>query len=233
MDRKTRKNLKTDKFALEVTNIFDWAALHKKEVIRYGCIVLVVAAIAAGTYFYIRYRAGVRQEALAAALKIDGANVGQNAQPGMLIFPTQEDKDKAWDKAFTDVAAKYHGTEEGAIAEIYLAARDVDKGDLANAAKRYQDVMDSAPVAYASMARMSFAQVLAGEGKTADAEKLLREAIAKPSVTVSKDEATIQLALITCKSQPDEARKMLEPLRTDRTAVSRAAVQALSDCAAK
>ncbi len=50
-----------------------------------------------------------------------------------------------------------------------------------------------------------------------------------PSVTVSKEEATIQLALLIGKTKQDEARKLLEPLRTGRTAISRAAVQALGD----
>ena len=61
------------------------------------------------------------------------------------------------------------------------------------------------------------------------AEKTLRDLVAHPTVTVSKDEAQIRLALLIGKKNPDEARKMLEPMRTERTAVSRAAVQALGE----
>ena len=233
MKRITRKNLKSDKFAQEVTTIWDWTAEHKDEVVRYGSIGLAVVLLVAGIFYYIRYQAGVREEALAAALKIDGGSVGGSPQPGMLQFATQEEKDKAWQKAFTDVAAKYHGTQEGGIAEMYLASAAADKGDLTGAEKRYLDVVDSAPSAYASMARMALAETYEAQGKNAEAEKILRDAMAHPTVTVSKEEATIQLAMLTCKSKPDEARKMLEPLRAGRTAVSRAAVQALGDCAAK
>lgn len=229
MKRITRKNLKSDKFAQEVSSIWDWTGEHKAIVVRYGSIALVVVLLAAGVFYYMRYQAGARQDALAAALKIDGANVGGQAQPGMMQFATQDEKDKAWQKAFNDVAGKYHGTQEGAIAEMYLASAAVDKGDLPGAEKRYLDVVNTAPKPYASMARIALAQTYDADGKTAEAEKLLRDAVAHPTVTVSKEEATIQLAMLIGKSNPDEARKMLEPLRAGRTAVSRAAVQALGD----
>lgn len=229
MDRKTRKNLKSDKFAQEVTTIWDWIAEHKSEVIRYGSIGAAVVLIGVGIFYYQRHQTNVREDALAAALRIDNAGVGANPMPGMLNFPTQQEKDKAWEKAFTEVATKYHGTQEGAIAEMYLASQADDKGNLAEAEKRYKDVMDSAPKPYASMAAVALAQVYAGDGKLDEAEKLLRDYIAHPTVTVSKDEATIELAQIIAQKNPEEARKLLEPLRTSRTAISRAAVQELGD----
>ncbi len=231
MDRKTRKNLKSDKFAQEVTTIWDWIAEHQKEVIRYGSIGAAVVLIGVGIFYYQRHQATVREDALAAALRIDNASVGANPMAGMLNFPTQAEKDQAWQKAFVEVASKYHGTQEGAIAEMYLASQADDQGNLAEAEKRYQDVMDSAPKAYASMAALALAQAYAADGKLDQAEKLLRDYIAHPTVTLSKDEATVELADIIAKKNPEEARKMLEPLRTSRTAISRAAVQSLGDLA--
>lgn len=230
MDRITRKNLKTDKFAQEVSHTFDFLTEHSAEAKRYGAIALAVILIAVGTYLYMRHQAGVREEALSQAFRLDDATVGNAPQqPGGLHFQTEDQKDKARVKAFSDLAAKYHGTQEGAIAALYLASDVADKGNLAEAERRYKDVMDSAPKAYSSMARMALAHVYAAEGKIAEAEKLLRSAVANPTVTVSKEDATIQLALFLAKKNPDEARKLLEPLRTARTAVSRAAVQALGE----
>ena len=40
--RITRKKLKSDQFAEEVSTIWDWTAEHKSEVIRYGAIGLAV-----------------------------------------------------------------------------------------------------------------------------------------------------------------------------------------------
>lgn len=233
MDRHTRKDLKTDKFAQEVTHTFEFLTHHTAEVKRYGAIALVVVALAAGIFYYTRYQTGVRQDALSKALRIDDAGVGTtpppNQPPGALMYATAAEKDQARTKAFSDLVAKYHGTQEGAIAQMYLASDCVDKGNLAEGEKRYKDVADTAPGPYASMARMSLARVYEAEGKNAEAEKILRQAVAHPTITVSKEQATIQLALFIAKTNPAEARKMLEPLRTERTAVSRAAVQAMGE----
>jgi len=74
---------------------------------------------------------------------------------------------------------------------------------------------------------MSLAQIYAANGQTAEAEKLLREMIQKPTVFVSKEEATIVLAQLLIRSNPQEARKLLEPLRNSRTAVSSKAIATL------
>jgi predicted negative regulator of RcsB-dependent stress response len=229
VDRQTRKGLKTDKFAQEVTHGFQFLTEHSAETKRYSAIAVAVIALAVGIYFYNRHETTARGEALAHALRFDDATVGANVQPANLHFNTQAEKDAALDKALTEVASKYHGSAEGAIAGIYLGSNVADKGNLAEAEKRYKDVMDSAPKDYASLARLSLAQVYAGENKPAEAEKLLREAVANPTATVSKESATIELAKLISKTKPAEARKLLEPLRTERTSVSRAAVTALGD----
>ncbi len=229
MDRQTRKGLKTDKFAQEVTHGFQFLTEHSSEAIKYSALAAAVIVLGAGIYFYNRHQATVRGEALAQALRIDDATVGANVQAANIHYNTQEEKDKARGTALTEVASKYHGTAEGAIAGIYLASDVADKGNLPEAEKRYKDVMDSAPKDYAALARLSLAQVYAGENKTAEAEKLLREAVANPTATVSKESATIELARLIGKTKPAEARKLLEPLRTERTSVSRAAVSALGE----
>jgi predicted negative regulator of RcsB-dependent stress response len=233
LDRKFRKQIKSDRFVEDVKGTFDWLGEHKTAVTRYGAIALAVVLVGAGIYFFMHYQAGRREDALAQAMRIDNATVGAaQPPPGGLSYPTQEEKDKARAKVFGDLVAKDHGTQEGAIAEMYLASDAADKGDLAAAEKMYKDVMDSAPDAYASLARMSLAKVESAQGKQADAEKLLRDAVAHPSVTVSKEEAIIQLALLIAKDKPEEARKLLEPLRTEpRAAVSRAALTALGEIA--
>jgi len=228
VDRKTRKDLKSDKFALELQHGFEFMSEHREQVKRYGPIVLALIVIGVAIFFYNRHQVDVREKALADATRIDNARVGP-APPGFLTYPTQQEKDAARTKAFTELAAKYHGTQEGAMAEFYLASDAVDQGNMAEAEKRFKDVMDSAPDTYASLAKMSLAKVYSFEGKDAEAEKILRDLVAHPTISVSKEEAQIQLAIVIGKKNRDEAHKILEPLRTERTAISRAAVQALGE----
>lgn len=233
MDRIQRKKLKEDKFAQEVGAGVSWVDHHKGLVLRYGGIVLAVVVIVGGIYFYVRYQSNAREEALSNALRIDTATVGQAPVAGVANYATQDEKDKARGKALSEVAAKYHGSEEGGIAEMYLASDAADKGDFANAERMYKEIADSAPKGLASMARLALANVYLAEGKTADGEKVLRDLVANPTATVSKEEATLHLAKVLVKTNCSEARKLLEPLRiTDRSAISRQAVTTLGETAA-
>lgn len=225
MDRQTRKDLKTDKFAEDVFDVFDWASAHKAEVVRYGAIVVAVVLIVVGVVYYNRAQAVTREEALAKALRIDDATTGDVVQPTNMHFDTDAEKDKARVQAFTDLSAKYSGTQEAAMADMYLASYAVDAGNLAEAEKRYKKVVDDGPKAYAGLARLSLAQVYASEGKMADAEKVLRDAMANPSLTVSKEHATLVLGQLLAQSNPAEAHKLIDPLRTSlRGAISRTAI---------
>jgi predicted negative regulator of RcsB-dependent stress response len=227
VDRLTRKELKTDKFAEEVFDIFEWVSENRSVVIRYGIAVAVLAAIGFGILFYNRHQADVRQAALANAMRIDEATVGDNVQPTRMHFDTEDAKAKARTQAFSEIAAKYSGTQEGAIAEIYLGGYAADAGNLAEAEKHFKRVVEEGPAAYASVARLSLAQVYASEGKMNEAEKVMREAISHPSATVSKEQAQIVLGQLLAKSNPAEAHKLLDPLRTSmRGPVSRAAITA-------
>jgi predicted negative regulator of RcsB-dependent stress response len=229
VDRHTRKNLKTDKFAQEVSHTFDFLSDHKTETIRYGSIGLAVILVLVGIYFYRGHAQSLREQALAQAIRVDDATVGTTVSQANLHYNSEEEKAKARAKAFGDMAAKYRGTQEGSIAGLTLAADAADAGKLDEAEKRYKDIADSAPKVYAALAKLSLAQVYAAEGKVADGEKVLRDLIAHPTLMVSKEQATVALGRLLVKSNPVEARKILEPLRTERASVSQAAVAALGE----
>jgi len=232
VNRQTRKQLKTDKFAEEVGQGFSFVSSllteHRTEVIRYGLIAIAVIVIGAGYYFYSSSQAAKREDALEAARKIDGASVGPTAPPnGGPHFATQEEKDKARAAAFADLYTKYRGTTEGSVGGIFTAAAKADKGDFAAAEKIYQDIIDSAPKDYVSLAQMSLAECYAAQGKTQDAEKILRDLIAHPTALVSAEEAKLELADIMAPTNPKEAIALVQPLTGMRTVISKAAIKEL------
>ena len=231
MDRLTRKELKSDKFAQEVGQTVDFLTEHRQQLIRYGSVAVVVALLIVGTYFYRQRQHRIREAALAAAIELQEANIGQPANAFAPAFQTQEEKDKAVLKAFTDLAAKYPGTDEGAIAEYFLGVISADKGKMEDAQKHFQAAIDTASAGYASQAKLALAQIYKDEGKTAEGEKLLKSIIDHPTSLVSKDQATIALALLIAPTRPNDAEKLLEPLRTERSAISRASVNALAQIA--
>lgn len=229
MDRLTRKELKTDKFALEVGHSVEYVSEHKQQFARWGAIALGVIAVAAIAYGFVSYRAGVREDAIRAALQIQEAQVGAPAADGQPSYPTADAKDAAFKKALTDVAQNYSGSEQAAVAQYYLGTMAASKGDLPGAERAMRDVVSNGGKNYASLAKLGLATILQAQGKTADGESMLRSLVDSPSTFVSKEQATLALARYIAPTKPQEARDLLKPLLSERSAISRAAVVAQSE----
>ncbi|MEZ5402520.1 MAG: tetratricopeptide repeat protein [Bryobacteraceae bacterium] len=232
MDKLTRKNLKTDKFASEVGHSLEYVAEHRKQAIRYGAAAAVVLVLLAGGYYFMQSRATARQEALARALYLKDGVIGPASQPGdpRPAFASKADKDKAVLKAFQDLAGNYSGTNEGAMGHYQLGALAADEGKLDDAAKHFQSAISDGDSSTASVARWALAQVYQAQGKTAEAEKLLRELVASPTLLVSKDQATFSLIRVIANSKPAEAHKLLEEMqKATNPVVARNAMQLVSE----
>ena len=230
MARITRKELKSDKFAQEVGLTVTFFEEHQKEIVRYGAIVAAAGLLFAGYSYYQRKQHGVREEALTKAIQVQEAAVGPSANGGP-SFPTQEAKDRETLRVFSDLRDKYSGSEEGEIAEYYLGAVKADQGKLAEAEKSFQEAARKGDQNYASLARLSLAQIYFADGRSDLGEKTLRELIAKPSIFVSKEQATITLARYLTLQKPAEARKLLEPLRNQAGQVGQVALQVYGEIA--
>ncbi len=229
MDRITRKQLKSDEFAIKAGQTVEFFSEHRQQVVWYGAAGIVAVLLVLGVFGYRSHQRAIRENALDAALEIQNANVGPARSQFVRTFPSEGERNKAAEKAFRDLAGKYSGTNEGTIAEYYLGVIAADEGKLAEAEKHYKQVVDSGNYNYASIAELALADIYKNEGKLADGEKLLRALIANPSDFVSKDQATIALARLIASSHPEEARNLLLPLRTENSAVSRVVVAALGE----
>ena len=234
MDKTLRKEIKTDEFVVATEHAIDYAASHRQQLIRYGGMVLAVLLAAGAVYWYITSRAEERRAALRDVYVAREATVGAEPQNGALkSFATQKLKDDAIEKATNDVIARFPGTEEASIALFQKATALADKGNLTES-RKILDQLAAGGGDFGSLARFSIAQGMVTEGKVADAEKIFRELITSPTVMVSKEQATMALARAIMTTRPDEARKLVEPLRAHpRNQVSRNAVSLLGEIPAK
>ena len=228
MSRITRKELKTDKFALEVEHGLTFFEEHKAEVGKYAGIAAAVIVLILGYTIYQRREHGVREQALAAAIRVQEAPVGVSGNGGV-SFPSQEAKDQESIRVFSDLQAKYSGSAEGEIAQYYLGSIKADQGKLAEAEKLYLEVSQKGDEKYASLAKFALAQIYFSDGRADQGEKMLRDLIANPTVFVSADQAAISLARSIGQKKPAEARKLLEPLRNKPGSVGQVALTTLSE----
>ncbi len=229
MDRITRKELKKDAFAREVGHTVEYLGEHSRQLTRYGAVALAIVLLGGGFYFYNHRRQTAREKALGEAMEILQAPVGpSSANQTVKTYATPQDKYNAASKALSAIADKDPGTEEGVVAKYLLGTMAADQGRLEGASKLLKEAADSKYANYASLAKLSLAQVYAAQGNLAESEKLLRSLIDKPTILVSKQQATIALARILASTKPEEARKLLEPLRLEAGPAARTAFSILN-----
>jgi len=225
----TRKELlKQDKFTVEAEHTVDYLSTHRKEVVRYGTVALVVIVIVAAVFYYRGSRASVREQILGEDIAMANAPVGQ-AQPGGQSFPTQAAKTDAVTRAFSKLASDYGGSEEAYIAEYYLGGLALDAGNVDEARKKLQDAADHGNVNYASLARLALAQLDFAQNRTSDAEVLLKGLMDHPTDLVSKEQAEYTLAKVIAPTRPEEARKLFQQLAGEKSDVSPIAQTAMSE----
>jgi predicted negative regulator of RcsB-dependent stress response len=228
VSRITRKDLKTDQVALQLEHGITFFEEHQKQIGKYAGIAGVIIVLIAGYWLYSRSEHSKREQALAAAIRVQEAGVGVSGNGG-LSFPTQEAKDTEALRVFSDVRNKYSGSEEAEVAQYYLGNIKADQGKLAEAEKLFLEVADKADKNYASLAKLSLAQIYFADGRADQGEKTLRALMDNPTVFVSKEQATISLARFLAPKKPAEARKLLEPLRTAQGPVSQIALSMLGE----
>ncbi len=126
-------------------------------------------------------------------------------------------------KAFADVVAKDSGSRQGLTAQYYLGTMKAQSGDTKGAEADLNAVANSSNPC-APLAKIALAQLYESENRVPEAQALLREMINKPTDLVSKAQAQILLARLDETTNPQEAKKILQSLKSPNQdpAVSRA-----------
>ncbi|MBV8811914.1 MAG: tetratricopeptide repeat protein [Acidobacteriaceae bacterium] len=221
-----KEQLQHDQFTDAASRTFEYIAENREKVTRWALVVAAIAASVGGWFWYASYRKSVRQQDLQAAFAVLDAQVGP-ANQFAKSFPTQEAKTQASMKALQSVVAKDAGTKEGYIAQYYLGTLKAQNGDSRGAEADLKAVADSGTDS-AALAKIALAQVYAGGGKTSQAQELLKSLVNKPTDLVSKAQAEIMLARLDRSISPQQAKVILQGLKTNQDPVVSRAVNELS-----
>lgn len=225
-----KDQLQHDQFTDAVSNVVTYSTSHRQTIIKYSIIAGLALVIAAVAVWVSTSRATARQNDLQAAFSVLDVPVKSEAPTATgKTFASTDEKNKAAQKAFADVVAKDGGSREGEIAQYYLGTLKAQSGDSKSAETDLTTVANSRSEV-SSLAKIALAQLYLGQNKTAQAENLLRDVINKPTDLVSKPQAQILLAQMLESSNPREAKKIVQSLRTPNQspAVTRALEQVAS-----
>ena len=229
MDRITRKTLKDDRFAAEVTHSVSYLTEHRQQALLYGGIAVAVLVIALGIFFYRQQRRTSAHRALYKALETYHALVTEEERPGRVTFKTEAEKHAKAQKEFETLSREFSGTVEGKIGGYYVGLVYRDLGKPAEAQKHLEQAVRDGQENVVALARLALADVYLMQGKDEEARKIYEYLIKNPTDAVSEGRAQLALARYLQTRQPDEARKLLQELLKRPGSVSAAAGMALRD----
>lgn len=225
-----KDQLQHDAFKDNVSGALSYASSHREKLTRWLIAAGVVLIVVSIGLWYTSYRRDQRREDLQAAFAVYEAPVGAAAATTAgRKFGTQDEKNKAALKAFADASAKLGDSEEGLIARYYLGALKAQTQDVKGAEADLRAVA-SAGKECSALAKIALSRLLSGQNRNTEAQKLLREVADKPTDLVSKSQAQVLLAESLQSTNPAEAKKLLQSLKTpdQSPAVSRAIEQLAS-----
>lgn len=214
-----RHQLKQDQFAAKTQETLDWAS-HHQNALGYGTIVIVIiAALAIGGFYYQQSREQSASGLLSQGIEQFSAPIvpaGSAPIPGETTFNSASDRAKAASTKFIEVSQKYKYTDAGTLAKYFLGLCSEDMGDNAKAEQYLKDVAGSRPKDTAALAKQALAALYHDEGRDQDAINLYKQLIDKPTNTVSKASAQMDLAGLYATKEPAEARKLYAQVAADK-----------------
>jgi len=217
MDTQTKQALKNDKFISATKNSIHWIDEHRSKVYLAAIIVVVLALLSIGGYFFNQHRNDLAAIDFGAAMDIYNAPLqepGQPVQPGTTAYSTSADRARAAANKFEVIANKYPYTTTAANARYFAGLTYLEAGENATAESNLKQVASSWNSNLSALAKTALATLYHQTGRDAEAVELLKQVAAKPSSTVSANTAKLELAeLYESSNQPDQARKIYAELK--------------------
>jgi tetratricopeptide (TPR) repeat protein len=225
-----KEQLQHDTFTDNVDLAIDYVASHRRNVTRWAVIALAVLIAVGIGYAIYRHQKTERDQALQAALAVVETPVGPQTDASGKTYTTQQAKDQAAIKAFSGVASKYKGSEQGDAAQYYLGGLQAEQGKYAEAEANFKAVAGSSSQVSA-LAKVALAELYSGEGKTEQAVNIAEGLIKNPAPLVSKDQATVLLVSVLKNSDPKRAKQVADSLKnpSQRPEVQRAIDQVMQN----
>lgn len=226
MRAETRHQLKQDAFsrvtigAAEKTA--DWTVEHRTTLIIALVVLILVAGAVAGGWYYLNQQDQTASLDLSQAVRTMDTPLrpaGSPEQPDFPTFTSAKERAGAAHKQFQQIVDKYPHTRSADMSRYFLGVTDVNLGDAANAEHSFKDVISRGNSQVASLAKDALANLYADTNRPKQAIALLQELINKPTDSVGKVTAELQLAEVYKNSnQPLDAKRVYEQIKKDNPA---------------
>jgi len=219
----TRHQLKEDRFSRVTIDAAEatahWSVEHKSKVIAGAVIVLVVAAAAFGSWYFINQQDQKASAELSLAVRtLDTAvrPTGTPPQPEYPSFASGTERATEARKQFQAVVDKYPHTKSGDFARYFLGLTAEDLGDHAAAESQLKAVASVHNDDLAALATFALASVYRNTNRPKDAIAIYKKLIDKPTSSVTKVTAQLELGeTYKANGQPVDAKLIYEQVQKE------------------
>jgi predicted negative regulator of RcsB-dependent stress response len=222
----TRHQLKQDRFSQTTIDVAErtmhWSAEHQGKLAVAGVVVAVIAALAVGGWYYVGQQDQKASLAFSQAVRTLDTPVrppNMPAQPDIPSFASSKERATAAHKQFQDIAKNYPHTHAADFAHYFLGLTSADMGDNATAERELKDVAGYRNADLSALAKFALASVYRNTNRDKQAIDLYNEIIAKPTATVGKVTAQMELAATyESANRPLEAKRTYEQIQKENPA---------------
>lgn len=223
MRAETRHQLKQDRFS-QVTlgaaeKTVDWSVAHQKKLAIAVIVVAIIVALGIGGWYYLEQqdvKASVEFSTAVRTLNTPVRPPNMPPQPDQPSFASSKERATAAHKQFQEIVNKYPLTHASDFAHYFLGLTSADMGDNAAAETELQKVAAYHNSDLSSLAKFALASVYRNTNRNPQAIDLYKQIIAKPTMSVPKTTAQVELAATyQSANQPLEAKRVYEQIQKE------------------
>jgi len=222
----TRHQLKQDAFSRVTIDAAEktahWTVEHRSTLTIATIVAVVVLAAGIGGWYYLNAQDEKASLELAQGVRTMGAQlrpVGAPEQPDFPTFTSAKERAQAAQRKFQAIVDKYPHTRNADMAHYFVGVTAVNLSDNAAAERNFKEVISSGNRDVAAIAKSALASLYGQTNRVKEAIALDQELINKPTATVSKVTAQMQLAeLYQSANQPLEAKRIYEEVKKENPA---------------
>jgi tetratricopeptide (TPR) repeat protein len=219
----TRHQLKQDAFSRVTLGAAEktahWSVEHRNTLAVAAVVAAIIVAAVAGGWYYLNAqdeKASFDMSQAVRTLEAPLLPAGAPAQPGVPSFTSAKERAQTAQKQFQAIVDKYPHTRTADMSHYFVGVTAAAAGDNAAAENNFKAVASTGNKELASVAKLALAGLYGNTSRVKQAVAEYQELINKPTASVSKAAAELQLAeLYQTSNQPLDAKRIYEQIKKE------------------
>jgi predicted negative regulator of RcsB-dependent stress response len=219
----TRHELKQDRFSRATIDVAEktvhWSAEHRGKLIIASIIGAVILGLGLGGWYYLNLKdqeASLQFSRAVRTLDTPVRPPNMPPQPDNPSFASFQERATTAHKQFQEIIDRYPHTHAANFARYFLGLTSAYMGDNAGAERELKAVASYRNADLSTLGKFALASVYRNTNRAPAAIALYKEIIAKPTATVGKVMAQMELAATyETANQPLEAKRTYEEIQKE------------------